>query len=490
MLSIGKLGAGRAAAEYYLARQAGCSAEYYTGSGERRGVWLGRGAAALGLSGDIDEVALRHLLAGRCPDGSTVLIESVLRADPRGRLSAGPLAAHVRHLATQRDIPADQLLNGERGEALGRVMRAVARDHRTGGPPRATVRIDVAAGVCRALGLNRGEVYGEHPGAFDAALAYAGERVDVRVAGFDVTLSAPKSVSVLYGLADPGVAEAVRGAHGRAVTAAIKYLEAEAGSGLRGHHGDGHTARTVASSGFIGAAFQHRANRCGDPQLHTHVVVANLVLGVDGRASALDSRSLYAAGKTAGYLYQAVLRHELKTALRVQWTPVRRGVGELAGIPAGLCRVFSKRRAQIEALLAGIGRTDPKAAQEATLATRPAKDRGLTGGAEVMLRERWAAEARSHGHDPMRVTDVLRRGVAPRDLTTVELDRLVGGLAGSAGLTLHRSTFDRREVVRAVCAALPAGASAERLQTYTTAVRRRLLPRGRRRLCPRWLPGA
>ena len=104
------------------------------------------------------------------------------------------------------------------------------------------------------------------------------------------------------------------------------------------------------------------------------------------------------------------------------------------------------------------------------MATRPAKDRGLTGGAEVMLRERWAAEARSHGHDPMRVTDVLRRGVAPRDLTTVELDRLVGGLAGSAGLTLHRSTFDRREVVRAVCAALPAGASAERLQTYTTAV--------------------
>ena len=46
VLSIGKLGAGRAAAEYYLARQAGCLSEYYTGSGERRGVWLGRGAAA------------------------------------------------------------------------------------------------------------------------------------------------------------------------------------------------------------------------------------------------------------------------------------------------------------------------------------------------------------------------------------------------------------------------------------------------------------
>ena len=36
-------------------------AEYYTGSGERRGVWLGGGAAALGMSGDIDEEALSHL---------------------------------------------------------------------------------------------------------------------------------------------------------------------------------------------------------------------------------------------------------------------------------------------------------------------------------------------------------------------------------------------------------------------------------------------
>ena len=469
MLSIGKLGTGRAAAEYYLARQAGCPAEYYTGSGERRGRWLGRGAAALGLSGDIAEEALRHLLAGRCPDGSTALVEPVLRADPRGRLPAGPLAAHVHHLAALRGIPAGELLDDEQGEALGRVLRAVARDHQSSGPSRATVRADIAASICRALGLDPRQVYAKRPGAYDAALAHAGERVDVRIAGFDVTLSAPKSVSVLYGLADPAVAEQVRIAHGRAVAAAIAYLEAEAGSGLRGHHGDGHTARAVASSGLVAAAFQHRANRCGDPQLHTHVVVANLVLGVDGRVSALDSRSLYAAGKTAGYLYQAVLRHELTTALRVQWTPVRRGVGEVAGIPAGLCRVFSKRRQQIEALLAGTGRTDAKAAQEATLATRPAKTRSVTGGAEVTLRERWAAEARAHGHDPAVVTDVRHRAGPPRPLDPVELSDLVAGLARPDGLTLHRSTFDRRDVLRSVCAALPGGASPAQLEVYTAA---------------------
>ncbi len=199
-------------------------------------------------------------------------------------------------------------------------------------------------------------------------------------------------------------------------------------------------------------------------------MIANLVLGVDGRASALDSRSLYAAGKTAGYLYQAVLRHELTTAMEVQWTPVRRGVGEVAGIPAGLCRVFSKRRQQIEALLAGTGRIDARAAQEATLATRPVKDRAVNDGAEVTLRERWAAEARTHGHDPTVVTDVRHRTGPPRLLEPVELADLIAGLTGPAGLTLHRSTFDRREVLRAVCAALPTGASAEPLHTYTTAV--------------------
>jgi hypothetical protein len=75
-------------------------------------VWLGRGAAALGLSADIDEVALCHLLAGCSPDGSTSLVEPVLQADPSGRPSAGPLAAQVRHLAALRDIPADELLGG------------------------------------------------------------------------------------------------------------------------------------------------------------------------------------------------------------------------------------------------------------------------------------------------------------------------------------------------------------------------------------------
>jgi len=67
----------------------------------------------------------------------------------------------------------------------------------------------------------------------------------------------------------------------------------------------------VRGGGFVGAAFAHRASRAGDPLLHTHVVVGNLTQGPDGRWTALDARHLYRHAKTAGYLYQAVLRDEL-----------------------------------------------------------------------------------------------------------------------------------------------------------------------------------
>ena len=278
------------------------------------------------------------------------------------------------------------------------------------------MRADAAADIGRALGLDPREVY-EPLGVLDAALAHAGERVDVRVAGFDVTLSAPKSVSVLYGLADPAVAEAVRVAHEWAVAAAIDYLKAEAGSGPRGHHGDGHAARSVASSGLVAAAFGHRANRCGDPQLHTHVVVANLVLGVDERASTLDSRSLYAAGKTAGYSTRRSCATNSPPHCRSSGPRCAAVSGRSLGYRRGCGGCSASAERQIEALLVRTGRTDANAAQRATVATRPAKSGVVIGGAEATARERWAVEARSHGHDPAVAVDVRHVPLHPATWT-------------------------------------------------------------------------
>ena len=70
---------------------------------------------------------------------------------------------------------------------------------------------------------------------------------------------------------------------------------------------------------MVGAAFRHRTSRAGDPHLHTHVLVANTVRGPDGKWRTLDFRHVYAHAKTAGYLYEAHLRHLLTERLGVEW---------------------------------------------------------------------------------------------------------------------------------------------------------------------------
>src|SRR5215203_5956094 len=132
----------------------------------------------------------------------------------------------------------------------------------------------------------------------------------------------------------------------------------------RGHGG----AMVEEASGLIAAAFRHRTSRAGDPQLHTHVLVANLGRGVDGRWSALDGRRLYAQARAASFIYQAVLRGELSQTVGVAWTPVRRGIAEVGGVPKPVLRVFSRRRAEIDAALAERGTTGAKAAEAAALA--------------------------------------------------------------------------------------------------------------------------
>jgi conjugative relaxase-like TrwC/TraI family protein len=88
-----------------------------------------------------------------------------------------------------------------------------------------------------------------------------------RVAAFDLTFSAPKSVSVLFATADEDTSAALLAAHEAAVTAALDYVEREACFTRRGHNG----VERVRGDGFLAAAYRHRLSRAGDPQLHTHV---------------------------------------------------------------------------------------------------------------------------------------------------------------------------------------------------------------------------
>ena len=226
---------------------------------------------------------------------------------------------------------------------------------------------------------------GRHPDDGSRLAAHPARRVP----GFDLTMRAPKSVSLLWGLADRDTASEVVAAHDAAVDAAIGYLQRTACQTRRGAGG----AEQVEGGGLVAAGFRHRASRADDPLLHTHVLVANLTETVDDHVwRTLDSKRLFAHAKTAGFLYQAQLRHELAVRLGVTFGPVEHGHADLAGVPRDWIEGFSRRRTQILEQLAERGETSAKAAQVATLATRRPKP--ATRSSEAQLRARWATRAR------------------------------------------------------------------------------------------------
>ena len=272
-----------------------------------------------------------------------------------------------------------------------------------------------------------------------------------QVGGFDLCWRAPKSVSLLFAFGSPEVSAAVRVAHDAAVAQAFGYLEANAAGTRTGHAG----AQMEPVDGFVAAMFRHRTSRAGDPHLHTHVLVANLVRASDGQWRTLDGRLLFHHAKTAGYLYQAHLRHELSHRLGVEWGPIEKGTADVAGIDRDVIWAFSQRRQQIVEHLDQVGFRSARAAQIATLETRPDKP-----NADLeTIRATWDARAAEIGFEPSTIDDLIgvRRS---HGVDHGQARRLFDHLAGPEGLTKMASTFDRRHVMQAISEGLPAGAPA------------------------------
>jgi conjugative relaxase-like TrwC/TraI family protein len=294
---------------------------------------------------------------------------------------------------------------------------------------------------------------------------------DPQVVALDLTFSAPKSVSVLFAVAPPEVAGPLVDCHEQAVRAALGWLEAEAVFVRRGQGG----YRFEHAGGLIAAAYRHRMSRALDPQLHTHVVAANLARGTDGRFTALHHPSLYRAARTAGYLYQSHLRSLVRERLGLEWGPVRKGAAELRELPVGVLRVFSQRGARVEAAVAEreaeLGRTLTRAERSiwGAIATRDRKQYGIDTHS---WREEVIARAGEHGFDREEVERIAADGRArlERSLLAdegvleqagepVTLDEVGDLLAGPVGLTERVNTFDRPMVLRAFAAAATQGAT-------------------------------
>lgn len=335
-----------------------------------------------------------------------------------------------------------------------------------------------------ALGLT-GQVDPEELRNLLAGKSAVGEALGLQVQpgrrpGYDLTFSAPKGVSLLWAFGAADVRDAISTAHDLAVASVIDQLSTEACFARRGHGG----AELVEANGFIGAAFRHRTSRAGDPQLHTHVVVPNLVQAADGRWSAPDGRHLFAWKMTAGALCRSALRAEL-APLGLAWDIRRNGLSELADVPKTILRAFSKRRVDIEAAMDARGTASQRAAETAALDTRQGKP---AGGSQVdVLREGWfeqlvaidlpdgaggtrpagvddltAALGReaSTAPDPAAVEEVFRalageQGVSLDDWEIDEQHLADSGAPGARVLpvTLLGSSFSRRDAISAVARA-------------------------------------
>ena len=210
--------------------------------------------------------------------------------------------------------------------------------------------------------------------------------------GLDLTLSAPKSVS-LEALVF-GERRVVR-AHDAAVRETLDWVEAEL---LRTRGYDPATGRRprVRADGMVAAGFRHLTSRNQDPQLHTHCVIANMTRNEDRAWRSLETTRVHRGEKLIGAYYRNALARRLQ-ALGYAVAPTRIGRVpgfEIAGYERALLDAFSGRRREILTWLEAHGLAyTPALTRTAALATRGRKeDIGLG-----VLIPRWRARAHALG---------------------------------------------------------------------------------------------
>ncbi len=308
---------------------------YYEEKGTPPGFWLGSalpgfGAGELVPRAEVTERQLRRLLGGGLDPITGQALGSAYRTYR---------TAAERALARIAELP-DRLTAAEREQETARIQAEEARRHHAA------------------------------------------------VAGFDFTFSAPKSVSTLWALLDAGTQALIVDAHHAAIDDILAVLEGEVAMTRIGANG----VAQVEVRGVAATAYDHYDSRSGDPQLHTHVVVANRVQAVrDGRWRTLDSRALHAAVVALSEHYNATLADRLAVILGLGWEDRTRPrdrtpAWEIVGVPDELIREFSSRSRDIDEEVARLideyerdHQRSPtrvqviRLRQRATLSTRPEK---------------------------------------------------------------------------------------------------------------------
>ena len=284
---------------------------------------------------------------------------------------------------------------------------------------------------------------GRHPG--DGRFLPA-RKPSRRRAGWDLTLAAPKSVSLLAALATAGGEEIVT-AHRAAVAEVLDDLERRL-LGVKRAKAPGGVAPSV---GAVAAAFDHHANASGEPHLHTHLLLGNLGRDPGGVWSAVTN-DWWTRHRALGAVYQLGLRHHLRAAgLALDWRIQTDGLADLAGVPRAAVRATS-------------GRSRAAAADRAAFRDQPGGQRlGVRTGATIQSRGaalpppwRLRTQAAGFGSDD---ADRLMRASRARAVEYPARGQLEGAV--TSWLAAQRSSFRRADVLVALAACSSEGMGAQ-----------------------------
>lgn len=414
---------------------------YYADSVEGPGRWLGRGITGMRLGGEVHPEEFRRVLLGQHAVTGEQLVGargSAARAEGAGREGAA-VAAHgepdelltLPQAATLLGV-SDRYLRRVATETAARRAEQAAAIAAGQPPPELPTTYLTAShdGEGKHWRVARGEVE-----------RFALERkVPAAVVGYDLTFSAPKSVSILWARADTAGRAQILAAIDKAVAVGMDYIGEQAAWVGRGKY-------HRRAQGLVAADYVHATSRALDPQVHHHVVVANMAESPAGNVMALDGRPFFAHVKTAGYLAAAELRHELSSTVGVEWEAVERGLADVAGVSEAAIAEMSKRSSEIDEYAEAMALDSVAARQVATFATRAAKDHAVDPEA---LRPAWKRRLDDVGFDARAAAACYGRQAAPLLVTEEDRDKLFRRLGGERGVTEIASTFDRRDVLQFV----------------------------------------
>ncbi|MDA8301366.1 MAG: relaxase domain-containing protein [Actinomycetota bacterium] len=279
------------------------------------------------------------------------------------------------------------------------------------------------------------------------------------VAGFDMTFSPPKSVSLMWAMGDQATRAAIEEVLARGASEVITWAEDHVFRTRTGAQG----ARQEAVRGVVASSWLHYESRLGDCQLHHHCVVLNRAQARSDIAwRTLDSKALHAWVVALSERHTGIVEDLMTERFGVAWREVPAIAGRVAkrevdGVPPDLVAEFSRRTMAIEEV------TAQKVSEQEAVRGRPLTSNELG----VLHRAAWRETRPKKAHRPLQemTADWVERA---RPWVGEEPTSWVAGLAGRSDLPALRSDDLTDAMLRDLARAALAARS-ERSSVFTQA---------------------